>query len=222
MTFISNGSEVEISQDTATIDQVFNAAAAGSGSSSGGSGSSGGVSFQIVTTLPSQGVEGVIYLVKVSETGDDKFEEWIWVDSAWESIGTTAVDPTTYAKLVGGNDFTGDQTVQGDVTVNGSLTVTGDSSGIVDNNYNLVETADSTITPQAGTWTRYTGSETSLTIEEPAWTGEVDLAYLETPVPVTLSGVTWSPAAPVLTGDGPFVYTLVHSREGEVLAGAYG
>ena len=222
VTFISNGSEVEISQDTATIDQVFNAAAAGAGSSSGGSGSSGGVSFQIVDTLPSQGAAGVIYLVKVSETGDDKFEEWIWVDSAWESIGTTAVDPTTYAKLVGGNDFTGNQTVQGDVTVNGSLTVTGDSSGIVDNNYNLVETADSTITPQAGTWTRYTGSETALTIEEPAWTGDVDLAYLETTVPVTLTGVTWSPAAPVLTGDGPFVYTLVHSREGEVLAGAYG
>ena len=216
VTFPSNGSEVEISSDTATIDQVFNVAAAGSGSSSSGSGSAGGVTFQIVTTLPSQGAAGVIYLVKVSETGDDKFEEWIWVDSAWESIGTTAVDPTTYAKLIGGNTFEGNQ------VINGDLTVTGDVSGVVENSYYLTETIATTITPRAGTWTRYTGFETALTIEEPAWTGEVDLAYLETSVPVTLTGVTWSPAEPVLTGDGPFVYTLVHSKEGEVLAGAYG
>lgn len=123
VTFPSNGAEVEISSDEATIDQVFNAAAASSGSSSGGSGSTGGVTFQVVTTLPNQGVEGIIYLVKVSETGDDRFEEWIWVDSAWESIGTTSIDPTTYAKLVGGNTFEGDQ------IINGSLTVIGESTG---------------------------------------------------------------------------------------------
>lgn len=216
VTFPSNGSEVEISSDTATIDQVFNAAAAGSGSSSGGSGSAGGVTFQIVTTLPSQGAAGVIYLVKVSETGDDKFEEWIWVDSAWESIGTTAVDPTTYAKLIGGNTFEGNQ------VINGDLTVTGDVSGVTESNYNVVETTETTITPTGGTWVRYTGTETTLTVTEPGWDGEAEISYLETTTPVDLQGVTWSPAKPILTGNGPFVYTLVHSREGEILAGAYG
>lgn len=214
--FPSNGAEVEISSDTATIDQVFNAAAAGLGSSSGGSGSEGGVTFEIVTTLPEQGEEGVIYLVKVSETGDDKFEEWIWVDSAWESIGMTAVDPTAYAKLVGGNTFEGDQ------IINGSLTVTGDTTGVTESSYNVVETAETTITPTGGTWLRYTGAETALTVAEPEWSGEVEISYLETTTPVDLQGVTWSPAKPTLTGDGPFVYTLVHSKEGEVLAGAYG
>lgn len=216
VTFPSNGSEVEISSDTATIDQVFNAAAAGSGSSSSGSGSAGGVTFQIVTTLPSQGAAGVIYLVKVSETGDDKFEEWIWVDSAWESIGTTAVDPTTYAKLIGGNTFEGNQ------VINGDLTVTGDVSGVTESNYNVVETTETTITPTGGTWVRYTGTATSLTVVEPGWDGEAEISYLETTTPVDLQGVTWSPAKPILTGNGPFVYALVHSREGEILAGAYG
>ena len=216
VTFPSNGAEVEISSDTATIDQVFNAAAAGSGSSSGGSGSAGGVTFQVVDTLPSQGAAGVIYLVKVSETGDDKFEEWIWVDSAWESIGTTAVDPTTYAKLIGGNTFEGNQ------VINGDLTVTGDVSGVTESNYNVVETAETTITPTGGTWVRYTGSETTLTVTEPGWDGEAEISYLETATPVDLQGVTWSPAKPILTGNGPFVYTLVHAGDGQMLAGAYG
>ena len=216
VTFPSNGAEVEISSDTATIDQVFNAAAAGSGSSSGGSGSAGGVTFQVVDTLPSQGAAGVIYLVKVSETGDDKFEEWIWVDSAWESIGTTAVDPTTYAKLVGGNTFEGNQ------VINGDLTVTGDVSGVTESTYNVVETSETTITPTGGTWVRYTGSETALTIEEPGWDGEAEISYLETATPVDLQGVTWNPAKPILTGNGPFVYTLVHAGDGQMLAGAYG
>lgn len=141
VTFPSNGAEVEISSDAATIDQIFSADCACSGSSSGGGGSAGGVTFQVVETLPEQGEEGVIYLVKVSETGDDKFEEWIWVDSAWESIGTTAIDPTTYAKLVGGNTFEGDQ------VINGSLTVVGEASGVSE----LSETTD--------TWVSHTDTE---------------------------------------------------------------
>ena len=141
VTFYSNGAEVEISSNAATIDQVFNVVTTCSGSSSGGGGSTEGVSFQIVTTLPNQGTEGVIYLKKVSETGDDKFEEWIWVDSEWESIGTTAVDPTTYARLVGGNTFEGDQ------VINGSLTVVGDAVGVTE----LADTTD--------TWVSHTDTE---------------------------------------------------------------
>lgn len=156
ITFPSNGAEVEISSDTATIDQVFNAAVAGSGSSSGGSGSTGGVKFEIVTTLPEQGEEGVIYLVKVSETGDDKFEEWIWVDSAWESIGTTAIDPTTYARLVGGNSFEGDQ------IINGSLTVIGESTGGTEENTGTKIISSSTA--EDGTYTQlyFAGANTPL------------------------------------------------------------
>lgn len=168
--FPSNGAEVEISSDTATIDQVFNAAAAGSGSSSGGSGSEGGVTFQVVTTLPEQGTEGVIYLVKVSETGDDKFEEWIWVDSAWESIGTTSIDPTTYARLVGGNSFEGDQ------IINGSLTVIGESTGGTEENTGTKIISGSTA--EDGTYTQLYFAGTNTPLANTYEGGEAMLGYV--------------------------------------------
>ena len=177
--FPSNGSEVEISSDTATIEQVFNAAAAGAGSSSGGSGSVGGITFQVVETLPDQGETGVIYLVNLPDEGTDVFEKWIWVNSAWESIGTTVLDPATYAKLVGGNEFTGDQ------VINGSLTVIGATSGVAAANYEVVETS----LPAGDTWLRNTGTEIILisTAEDGTYT-QLDFAGANTPLANTYEG----------------------------------
>lgn len=214
--------EIIVNDDNAKVQQMYSAAAGSTSSSSGGA-EGPSIRFEVVQTLPATGEDGIIYLKPTGDTGDNKYEEWVWVNGEYEQMGSAKLDLDGYAVLSGGNEFSGDQEITGDVHVTGSLTIDGEGSINSGNTaYEIAETADSTITPQAGTWTRYTGSETSLTIEEPAWTGEVEISYLETASPVTLTGVKWSPAAPVLTGDGPFVYTLVHSREGEVLAGAYG
>lgn len=56
-----------------------------------------GISFEIVQTLPATGDAGTIYLVPAGQsvTGDI-YEEWIYLNSAWEKLGTTAVDLTGY------------------------------------------------------------------------------------------------------------------------------
>lgn len=58
-----------------------------------------GISFEIVQTLPATGDAGTIYLVPAgqSPTGDI-YAEWIYINSAWEKLGTTAVDLTGYTE----------------------------------------------------------------------------------------------------------------------------
>lgn len=50
----------------------------------------------IVDSLPQYGDEGVIYLVKISESGENRYKEYIWVNR-WELIGELSnVDLTNY------------------------------------------------------------------------------------------------------------------------------
>lgn len=56
------------------------------------------IDYQVVQTLPASGVKGTIYLVSNSGTGTNIYDEYIWVNNAWELIGTTAVDLTDYLK----------------------------------------------------------------------------------------------------------------------------
>jgi hypothetical protein len=67
-----------------------------------------GVDFQIVASyqdLPATGTKGVIYLVPNSGTAPDIYDEYIWVTntttstSAYEKIGTTAVDLSGYVQF---------------------------------------------------------------------------------------------------------------------------
>lgn len=59
-----------------------------------------GIEFQIVQTLPSTGEKGVIYLVPNSGSGNDSYDEYIWITdgstSKFEKIGTTDVDLSGY------------------------------------------------------------------------------------------------------------------------------
>lgn len=57
-----------------------------------------GIDFQVVTSLPSTGKKGVIYLVSNSGTGQNIYDEYIWVNNKFEFIGTTAVDLSEYLK----------------------------------------------------------------------------------------------------------------------------
>lgn len=57
-----------------------------------------GIDFKIVTTLPSTGVKGTIYLKSNSGSTGNIYDEFIYVNSAWEKIGTTDVDLSGYLK----------------------------------------------------------------------------------------------------------------------------
>ncbi len=55
-----------------------------------------GISFEIVASLPATGAAGTIYLVSHGGTGTNVYDEYIYVNNAWEKIGTTDVDLTGY------------------------------------------------------------------------------------------------------------------------------
>lgn len=52
--------------------------------------------YEVVTTLPTTGKKGTIYLVSNSGTGTNIYDEYIWVTNRYEKIGTTAVDLSGY------------------------------------------------------------------------------------------------------------------------------
>lgn len=57
------------------------------------------ISFQVVTTLPSTGEVGVIYLVPQTKTSTQNiYDEYIYVNDAFEKLGSTDVDLTGYVK----------------------------------------------------------------------------------------------------------------------------
>lgn len=56
-----------------------------------------GITFEIVSTLPATGDAGTIYLISHGGSGTDIYDEYIYVNNAWEQIGTTAADFTNVA-----------------------------------------------------------------------------------------------------------------------------
>ena len=56
------------------------------------------VSFQVVESLPSTGESNIIYLVPNVESSSEQniYDEYIYVNSAWEKIGSTSVDLSQY------------------------------------------------------------------------------------------------------------------------------
>lgn len=57
-----------------------------------------GIDFQIVTSLPTTGVKGVIYLKTHGGNGENIYDEYIWVNNKYEKIGTTEIDLSGYMK----------------------------------------------------------------------------------------------------------------------------
>lgn len=58
-----------------------------------------GIKYSVVTTLPTTGEAGTIYLIASTTTStQDIYDEYIWVNSAWEKIGSTATDLSGYVK----------------------------------------------------------------------------------------------------------------------------
>lgn len=85
------------------------------------------LSREIVETLPENASENVIYMVLRGDgTGQDVYNEYMYINGAWEIIGDTSVDLTGYAKtediLV--KSVSSDFTVTGD----GQLTLKADAA----------------------------------------------------------------------------------------------
>lgn len=57
-----------------------------------------GIEYQIVTALPATGKAGVIYLISNSGSGTNSYDEYIYVNNAFEKIGTTDVDLSGYVQ----------------------------------------------------------------------------------------------------------------------------
>lgn len=89
----------------------------------------------IVMELPEEGIKNVIYLVP-DESGNEqnRFKEYIYIDGAWECIGSTTVaaDLTDYVKR---NDILGGAT-NGVIKINGVYGTT-----VKENQYIAVEKA---------------------------------------------------------------------------------
>lgn len=124
--------EIIVNDDNAKVQQMYSAAAGGNTSSSSGGTEGPSIRFEVVQTLPATGEDGIIYLKPTGDTGDNKYEEWVWVNGEYEQMGSAKLDLDGYAVLSGGNEFSGDQEITGDVHIAGGVTVSGD-----------VQTADS-------------------------------------------------------------------------------
>lgn len=72
-----------------------------------------GISFEIVQTLPATGDPGTIYLVPAGQSATgDIYAEWIYINSSWEKLGTTAVDLTGVVSYDSTNEeFSADSSV---------------------------------------------------------------------------------------------------------------
>ena len=84
-----------------------------------------GISLEVVASLPASGNAGTIYLVSNSGTGQNIYDEYVWLtaSSRWEKIGTTDVDLSGYAKTADLGDLAFKDSASGSFTPAGSVTV---------------------------------------------------------------------------------------------------
>lgn len=68
-----------------------------------------GIDFQVVTSLPTTGVKGTIYLVANGGGNNNSYDEYVYVNSKWEKIGTTEVDLSNYLQSTDLVEFTNDE-----------------------------------------------------------------------------------------------------------------
>ena len=54
------------------------------------------IRFELVDVLPEEGEANVIYLVPSGGTGSSAKNEYIWINGAWELLGSTDIDLSDY------------------------------------------------------------------------------------------------------------------------------
>lgn len=69
------------------------------------------IKIEVVDELPEEGVEGTIYLVPAENPDlDNYYEEYLYIDGAFELIGTTQIDLSGYVDLTSAQTITGVKT----------------------------------------------------------------------------------------------------------------
>lgn len=96
-----------------------------------------GFDFQIVEQLPDTGSKGIIYLVAATdesnvESESNYYDEYIWVDTAFEHIGTTKMDLTGYLKEIDIAAITNDEIDQACTTAGITVATTSEPSNEAD------------------------------------------------------------------------------------------
>ena len=61
-------------------------------------GSIAGINFEIVQTLPATGATGTIYLMSNGGAAQNIYDEYVYVNNAWEKIGSTDIDLSNYVQ----------------------------------------------------------------------------------------------------------------------------
>jgi len=106
------------------------------------------IDYKIVEELPASGVKGVIYLVPASQVSGDIYDEYIWLGSTYEKIGTTRIDLSNYVNTV---TETGSGNAYTSFTKNGNtLTLTKGSTFLTGHPAVTHSSSTAAITPAAG------------------------------------------------------------------------
>lgn len=58
--------------------------------------------YEIVQTLPATGDKGTIYLVPSSGSSPDSYDEYVYVNNAWEKLGSAFTLPIASSSTLGG------------------------------------------------------------------------------------------------------------------------
>lgn len=104
LTNVDNTSDADKPISTATqaaLDQKQNTLTAGAGVTIENNVISAevGLKIEVVNELPSVGQNGIIYLVPVASTEEeDAYDQYVYVNGNWESIGNTRVDLSGYVQ----------------------------------------------------------------------------------------------------------------------------
>ena len=73
-------------------------------------------SIQIVEELPEVGDPSILYLLQKEDPNEgDYYDEYLWIDEAWELIGTTRIDLSDYCTLSTDQTITGTKTIKENV-----------------------------------------------------------------------------------------------------------
>lgn len=112
--------EIIVMDNAAKIQQLYNGNSGSNGVMTADAGDTEGTwKIEIVSALPEEGSPGVIYMVRTTRTGTDRYDDYIWIpeDRAYELLGrrpeSSSVDLTNVAKTNEENTFTKGQRITG-------------------------------------------------------------------------------------------------------------
>lgn len=75
--------------------------------------------IEIVDELPEKGSSDIIYFVPVEDPEQGNYyNEYMWIDDAWELIGTTQIDLSGYLDLASAQTITGEKTISDTAAAN--------------------------------------------------------------------------------------------------------